>query len=120
MKKTVILCSLALAGVFASCGTQTKTDAAPMDYTQYVNPFIGAADNGHTKAQFNLANKYLKGQGVPKDPSQAVLWFHRAAEGGDVFFTENGTLGLFFCGQLPLLCQLCQLVDPVDFFLIHN
>ena len=48
MKKTVILCSLALAGVFASCGTQTKTDAASMDYTQYVNPFIGAADNGHT------------------------------------------------------------------------
>ncbi|MBQ4587987.1 MAG: GH92 family glycosyl hydrolase, partial [Bacteroidaceae bacterium] len=23
-------------------------NAAPMDYTQYVNPFIGAADNGHT------------------------------------------------------------------------
>ena len=48
MKKTVLLCSLALAGVFASCGTQSKTDAAQMDYTQYVNPFIGAADNGHT------------------------------------------------------------------------
>ena len=48
MKKTVLLCSLALAGVFASCGTQSKTDAASMDYTQYVNPFIGAADNGHT------------------------------------------------------------------------
>ena len=48
MKKTVLLCSLALAGVFASCGNKTQTDAAPMDYTQYVNPFIGAADNGHT------------------------------------------------------------------------
>ena len=47
MKKTVLLCSLALAGAFASCGNQAKTDAA-MDYTQYVNPFIGAADNGHT------------------------------------------------------------------------
>ena len=48
MKKTVLLCSLALAGVFASCGNKAQTDAAPMDYTQYVNPFIGAADNGHT------------------------------------------------------------------------
>ena len=48
MKKTVILCSLALAGVFASCGKQAQNDAAQMDYTQYVNPFIGAADNGHT------------------------------------------------------------------------
>ena len=48
MKKSVLLCSFALAGVFASCGNKTQTDAAPMDYTQYVNPFIGAADNGHT------------------------------------------------------------------------
>ena len=48
MKKTILLCSLALAGVFASCGNKTQTNAAPMDYTQYVNPFIGAADNGHT------------------------------------------------------------------------
>ena len=48
MKKTVLLCSLALAGMFASCGNKAQTDAAPMDYTQYVNPFIGAADNGHT------------------------------------------------------------------------
>ena len=48
MKKTVLLCSLALAGVFASCGNKAQTNAAPMDYTQYVNPFIGAADNGHT------------------------------------------------------------------------
>ena len=48
MKKTILLCSLALAGVFASCGNQSQTDATQMDYTQYVNPFIGAADNGHT------------------------------------------------------------------------
>ena len=48
MKKTIILCSLALAGALASCGHQAQPNTAPMDYTQYVNPFIGAADNGHT------------------------------------------------------------------------
>ena len=47
MKKTVLLCSLALAGFFSSCNTATN-DATQTDYTQYVNPFIGAADNGHT------------------------------------------------------------------------
>ena len=47
MKKTVILCSLALAGAFISCN-KTSSDATRVDYTQYVNPFIGAADNGHT------------------------------------------------------------------------
>ena len=48
MKKTIILCSLALAGALASCGNQAQTNTVSMDYTQYVNPFIGAADNGHT------------------------------------------------------------------------
>ena len=48
MKKTLLLCSLALAGALASCNNGAKTDAAQTDYTQYVNPFIGAADNGHT------------------------------------------------------------------------
>ncbi|MBO5252255.1 MAG: GH92 family glycosyl hydrolase [Bacteroidaceae bacterium] len=47
MKKTIILGSFALAGMFASCVSQTQTDAET-DYTQFVNPFIGAADNGHT------------------------------------------------------------------------
>ena len=48
MKKTVsFLCSLALAGTFISCGNTTE-NTAQKDYTQYVNPFIGAADNGHT------------------------------------------------------------------------
>ena len=48
MKKTAFLCSLALAGVLAGCGNKAQTDAIQTDYTQYVNPFIGAADNGHT------------------------------------------------------------------------
>ena len=48
MKKTFsFLCSLALAGTFFSCGT-TDTNNSLKDYTQYVDPFIGAADNGHT------------------------------------------------------------------------
>ena len=48
MKKTVLLCSLALAGALAGCGNRAQTDATQTDYTRYVNPFIGAADNGHT------------------------------------------------------------------------
>ena len=33
-------------GLCTSCTPETPT--APQDYTQYVNTFIGAADNGHT------------------------------------------------------------------------
>lgn len=48
MKKLHLLfCALATAGSFFGCsGTPQATGET--DYTQYVNPFIGAADNGHT------------------------------------------------------------------------
>jgi len=48
MKKLHLLfCALATASSFFGCsGTPQATGEA--DYTQYVNPFIGAADNGHT------------------------------------------------------------------------
>ena len=48
MKKTYsILCALTLASsLFTGCSTTQQTDET--DYTQYVNTFIGAADNGHT------------------------------------------------------------------------
>lgn len=48
MKKlSVFLYTLALGSAFYSCST-TKQDTPQTDYTQYVDPFIGAADNGHT------------------------------------------------------------------------
>ena len=47
MKKNVLLCSFALAGILAGCNN-SQPNVGSMDYTQYVNPFIGAADNGHT------------------------------------------------------------------------
>ena len=46
MKKTILLGSLAVAGLFASCNKATND--AQTDYTQFVDVFIGAADNGHT------------------------------------------------------------------------
>ncbi len=48
MKKNIIICSLALAAALAGCSNAAQTNAIQKDYTQYVNPFIGAADNGHT------------------------------------------------------------------------
>lgn len=48
MKTTLLsLCALTLAGTFTACNPAAN-EPATTDYTQYVNPFIGAADNGHT------------------------------------------------------------------------
>ena len=46
-KSTIILSLFAAAGTFSACSTNNTT-AEAIDYTSYVNPFIGAADNGHT------------------------------------------------------------------------
>ncbi len=48
MKKVYsILCAIALAGAVIGC-SGTQSNAGETDYARYVNPFIGAADNGHT------------------------------------------------------------------------
>ncbi|MGY6217768.1 tetratricopeptide repeat protein [Methylolobus aquaticus] len=51
------------------------------------------AELGIVAAQLNLAFLFLDGQGVPADPTQAVLWFRRAAEQGNPEAQQNlGTL----------------------------
>ena len=48
MKKTTLLfCTLAAGSALFSCSAPQQETAAT-DYTQYVNTFIGVADNGHT------------------------------------------------------------------------
>lgn len=43
-----------------------------------------AAEQGDAKAQYNLAVRYGRGQGVAQDAAQAVSWTRKAAEQGDV------------------------------------
>ena len=47
MKTTNLLSALLLTGVFFSCSPAEKNTELK-DYTQYVDPFIGGFENGHT------------------------------------------------------------------------
>nr|NIU79252.1 hypothetical protein [Gammaproteobacteria bacterium] len=40
------------------------------------------AERGEARAQRHLANRYLRGDGVPRDPEQGTQWMRRAAEQG--------------------------------------
>ncbi len=40
------------------------------------------ASRGDAKAQHNLGNRYRLGHGVPKNPTEAVRWYEKAAEQG--------------------------------------
>ena len=46
------------------------------------------------QAQFNLGNKYAKGDGVPQDYQEAFKWYRLSAEQGDADAQSN--LGLMY------------------------
>ena len=48
MKRKSPVMAVALAGLFMYTSCSPTEQAETKDYTQYVNTFIGAADNGHT------------------------------------------------------------------------
>ena len=62
-------------------------------YTQAVEWFTKAAEQGLKDAQFNLGLCYDKGQGVAQNYAEAVKWYTKAAEQGDARAQYN----LGFC-----------------------
>ena len=42
-----------------------------------------SAEAGDAKAQFDLADTYFEGNGVPKDPHEAAKWYRKAARQSD-------------------------------------
>ena len=42
-----------------------------------------AADQGHIRAEFMLAQRYLYGDAVPQSHTQAIFWYRKAAADGD-------------------------------------
>jgi localization factor PodJL len=48
-----------------------------------------AADRGHLEAQFMLASLYERGAGVPKDESEAMSLYHKAATAGHIRAMHN-------------------------------
>ena len=53
-----------------------------------------AAEQGNTKAQFNLGNGYYTGEGVPQDYKEAFNWYRKAAEQGHS--SAQNSLGVMY------------------------
>jgi TPR repeat protein len=68
--------------------------------------YEGAANAGIASAQFKLANAYLAGMGVTRDPQQAQQWYARAAAQG--MPEAQQALGLF------LTAGAAGTADPVE------
>ena len=70
----------------------------PQDYTEAIQWYRQAAEQGDAGAQNNLGVMYRYGQGVPQNDAEAVKWFRLAAEQGIAGAQAN--LGLmYFNGQ---------------------
>lgn len=50
--------------------------------------FYQAAQMGYAPAQYNLAQCYIFGDGVPQNFEKALPWLNKASEQGDVHSTE--------------------------------
>ncbi len=56
---------------------QTKTDQRPLKEVR------AKAEAGDAESQVELGRRYDKGEGVAKDPAEAVKWYRKAAEQND-------------------------------------
>lgn len=54
------------------------------DYATALDEWIPLAEAGDSRAQYQLALMYYRGEGLPQDYEKAALWYRRAAERGDV------------------------------------
>jgi hypothetical protein len=52
------------------------------DYPAILRLLVPLANKGVAQAEYNLAEMYADGQGVPKDDAQAASWFQKAADQG--------------------------------------
>jgi TPR repeat protein len=78
-KKTVHW--LLLFGIFSSCSgaAQEQGLSCPHSAVMAVSWYRKAADPGNAIGENNLADMYLKGEGVPQNNAEAFRWFEKAA-----------------------------------------
>ena len=70
------LCTLVLGLVLAPLSVLAQEPISLTELTE-------AAEKGDSKAQFDLGNRYLYGDGVVADSFEAARWFQSAAEQGN-------------------------------------
>ncbi|THD36782.1 MAG: sporulation protein [Sphingomonas sp.] len=91
---------MVIAGVPALADTKAGVDAWNRgDYTTAVAEWRKAAIAGDADAQFNLAQAYKLGRGVPVDLPMAESWYRKAALQGHPQAEDNYGLALFQDGK---------------------
>jgi cell division septation protein DedD len=86
------------------------------NYDQAVQIWRPLADRGDPDAQYNIAQAYFLGRGVPQNMVLAEQWYERAARQGHPEATANYGLLLFQNGRrqeaLPFITRAADAGDP--------
>ena len=91
---------LALAGTPAAADVKAGVDAwSRGDYAAAVKEWKAPAAQGDADAQFNLAQAYRLGRGVPEDLQLAEAYYAKAAAQGHIKAADNYGLLLFQDGR---------------------
>lgn len=121
MRVKVAALSLAVIAAFHGGAAQADVKAGydlwqRGAYAAAVNEWRPLAIAGDMDAQFNLAQAYKLGRGVPMDLKQAEDWFRRAADQGHVGARGNLGLIMFQNGRraeaMPLIEEAAGHGDP--------
>ena len=100
MKPFVVTAALVLAATPAFADVKAGVDAwSRGDFNAAVAEWRGPAVAGDADAQFNLAQAYKLGRGVPVDLAMAESWYRKAAVQGHAQAEDNLGLTLFQQGK---------------------
>jgi uncharacterized protein len=64
------------------------------DYAVALSHWRPLAEQGNAAAQSNIGKMYVKGDGVPQEYAQALIWLHKGANQGNA--NAQGTLGWMY------------------------
>lgn len=108
---------LALTAVPAAADVKAGVDAwGRGDYSRAVAEWKGPAARGDADAEFNMAQAYRLGRGVPEDLQQAEALYARAAAKGHIKAADNYGLLLFQDGRreaaMPYVSAAAERGDP--------
>ncbi len=97
MNVMLMLFTLFLSLVFqvhADSLSDAKAAIAKGDFAKAAKIYQQEAEQGNTKAQYNLGLMYLSGDGVKQDNAEALKWFTASANGG--FAEAQYRLGVIY------------------------
>ena len=121
---------LATAAALAGAGFSAAAVAQPADadvragidawaaqnYEEAIRIWRPLADRGDADAQYNIAQAYFLGRGVPQNMTLAEQWYERAARQGHPEATANYGLLLFQNGRrqeaIPYVTRAADAGDP--------